>query len=201
MLETRRLIIRLFEPGDVEAIYERVYADPEVRDPWSAFRGTLSEFQERFRTGRLWLGAPDGFGYRALTRKQDGELVGLMGFQNHAEDDMDWLLMPDGSRNVGHIPGVIDAELTYALGKPYWGQGYATEAGRALIAYGFETLGIDRVINAISPTNARSHALMTRLGFRFLDNGRPEDVIGLLEKPGVRASGTFRPRARHGQHP
>src|SRR5258708_25034837 len=116
MLETERLLSRPFAPEDAEAIYERVYADPEVRDHWSAYRGTLVDFRERFGTGRLWLGTPDGFGYRALVRKADRELLGLMGFQNHAEDDMDWLLMPDGSRNVGHIPGVVDAELTYALG-------------------------------------------------------------------------------------
>jgi len=183
MLETERLIIRPFEPGDVGTIFALVYIDPEMRDPWSAFRGTLPEFAERFRASRLWLGTPDGFGYRALARKDDGEMLGLMGFQNHAEDDMDWLLMPDGSRNVGHIPGVLDAELTYAMGKAHWGHGYATEAGRAMITYGFTTVGIDRIINAISPTNTRSRALMTRLGFRFLDNGQPEDVIGLLENP------------------
>ena len=183
MLDTERLIIRPFAPGDGETIYGLVYADPEVRDPWSAFRGTLREFEERFRTSRLWLGTPDGFGYRAVVRKSDRELLGLIGFQNHAEDAMDWLLMPDGSRNVGHIPGVTDAELTYALGKAHWGQGYATEAGHAMITHGFTTLGINRIINAISPANQRSRALMTRLGFQFLDNGRPEDVIGLLVNP------------------
>jgi RimJ/RimL family protein N-acetyltransferase len=116
-------------------------------------------------------------------RKSDQALLGLMGFQNHAEDNMDWLLMSDSSRNVGHIPGVVDAELTYALGRTLWGQGYATEAGHVMVAYGFTTLSIDRIINAISPENLRSRGLMIRLGFRFLDNGQPDDVIGLLENP------------------
>ena len=110
-------------------------------------------------------------------------LLGLMGFQNHANENMDWLLMPDGARNVGHIPGVLDVELTYALGKDHWRQGYATEAGRVLIEYGFAYLGIDRIINVISPTNFRSRNLMLRLGFVFLDNGNPDDAIGLLENP------------------
>jgi RimJ/RimL family protein N-acetyltransferase len=183
MLETPRLALRRFRPDDCQAIYRLVYGDPEVRDHWSAFRGTLEEFGERFATGRLWLGSTDGFGYRALQRKQDGALLGLMGFQNHGEESMDWLLMPDGSRTVGHIPGLIDAELTYALGRPYWGQGYATEAGEAMIGYGFAELGIDRIINAISHENRRSRELMRRLGFVFLDNGNPDDVIGLRESP------------------
>ena len=74
------------------------------------------------------------------------------------------------------------AELGYALGRPHWGQGYATEAGKALIDYGFTKLGIDRIINAISPDNIRSRNLMLRLGFTFLDNGNPGDMIGMLER-------------------
>ena len=50
--------------------------------------------------------------YYALVHKEDGILLGLMGFQNHANEDTTWLLMPDGARNVGHIPGVLDVELT-----------------------------------------------------------------------------------------
>ena len=184
MLETQRLLIRPFVPEDVDAIYALVYADPEVRPNWSGYLGTWEVFRERFKTDKLYIGAErDSFHYNALIRKQDGALLGLMGFQNHANDDMDWLLMPDGSRNVGHIPGVLDVELTYALGKDYWGQGYATEAGKVLIEYGFAQLGIDRIINAISPTNFRSRNLMLRLGFMFLDNGNPDDAIGLLTNP------------------
>jgi RimJ/RimL family protein N-acetyltransferase len=182
MFETERLHIRPFDITDTADIYQLVYADSEVRAGWSSFAGTLNEFRERFRTGKNWT-IHEGFGYWALVRNADDRLLGLMGFQNHADEPMDWLLMPDGSRNVGHIPGCVDAELTYALGKPYWRQGYATEAGYTLLEYGFKKIGIDRVINAISPTNIRSRNLMVRLGFTFLDNGNPEDVIGLLENP------------------
>ena len=68
------------------------------------------------------------------------------------------------------------------MGKEYWGQGYAAEAGRAMIDYGFSTLTIDRIINAISPDNFRSRNLMLRLGFTLLGNGNPEDAIGMLER-------------------
>ena len=137
----------------------------------------------RYKTDKLYTGINAGdFRYNALVRKEDGVRLGLMGFQKHANDGMDWLLMPNGSRNVEHIPGVLDVELTYALGKSYWRQGYAAEAGRAMIDYGFTKLGIDRIINAISPDNIRSRNLMLRLGFTFLDSGNPEDIIGVLER-------------------
>ena len=182
MFETERLVIRPFTEADAPEIYQLVYADAEVRSGWSSFAGTREEFQERFAESKNWH-IREGFGYWALVRRTDNQLLGLMGFQNHADDNMDWLRMPDGSRNVGHIPGCVDAELTYALGKSYWSQGYATEAGRFMIDYGFQKIGVDRVINAISPDNFRSRNLMTRLGFTFLDNGNSADVIGLLENP------------------
>lgn len=185
MLETERLTIRPFAEDDVEEIYRLVYADPEVRTWWSNFDGDVETFRERFRTGKNWR-QYEGFGYWALVRKADNRLLGLMGFQNHGDDPMDWLIMPDGSHDVGHVPGCLDAELTYAIGKAYFGQGYACEAGRALVDYGFRTLGIDRIINAISPKNDRSRNLMQRLGFVFLDNGNPEDCIGLLANPNMR---------------
>ena len=60
--------------------------------------------------------------------------------------------------------------------------GVATEAGRALIHNGFARLKIDRINNGISPLNVRSRNLMQRLGFTFLDNGNPDDLIGMLER-------------------
>lgn len=180
--ETARLTLRPFQESDVETIYALVYADPEVRAHFTDFQGNVDGFRQRFQSRRNWK-LINGFEYWALTRKVDGALLGLMGFQNHADEPMEWLLMPDGSRNVGRVPDCMDAELTYALGRAYWHQGYATEAGQALLRYGFQVVGIDRVINAISPDNDGSRALMVRLGFTFLDNGNPDDMIGLLENP------------------
>lgn len=182
VLETDRLMLRPFAEADIPTIYQLVYADQDVRRWWSNFTGTMEELRERFRTSRTWQ-AQDGFGYRAVVRRDDAALLGLIGYYNYHWGDASWLLMPDGSRDVGRLPGRVDVELTYALGQAYWRQGYATEAGRALVAYGFTELGIDRIINAISLDNERSHALMTRLGFTFLDNGVPQDVIGILVNP------------------
>src|SRR5258708_6415298 len=98
MLETERLLIRPFLPAESDLIYALVYADPEVRKRWSGWEGGIEEFRERYRTDKLYTGVDAGdFHYNAVVRKEDGVLLGLMGFQNHANDDMTWLLMPDGS--------------------------------------------------------------------------------------------------------
>ena len=51
----------------------------------------------------------------------------------------------------------------------------ATEAGRAWLAYGFETLKLDRIISVTDEPNVRSLAVMRRLGLTFLENDRIED--------------------------
>ena len=183
MLSTERLLLRPFAEADIDAIYALVYADPAVRDWWSGYRGDLEDFRtNRFRINPNWQ-IRDGWGFWAVTRRADEQLLGLIGFQSHRDNDMGWLVMPDGSRDVGQRPDRIDAELTYALGQPFWGQGYASEAGRALLPFGFEQLGIDRIVNGIDPQNAGSRQLMQRLGFVFVDNGNPDDRIGVLERP------------------
>jgi len=75
-------------------------------------------------------------------------------------------------------------ELSYALGRPYWGNGYATEAGRTLVAYAFETLGLARIAYGVDGANTRSVGVMRRLGFRLERNLHPngaEDVVGVLD--------------------
>jgi RimJ/RimL family protein N-acetyltransferase len=57
-------------------------------------------------------------------------------------------------------------EVGWRLAKTYWGKGYATEAGRAAIAYGFDTLGLPQIVSFTSQGNWRSRAVMERLGMR-----------------------------------
>ncbi len=58
------------------------------------------------------------------------------------------------------------ADLGYYLGSAYWGRGYATEAGRALLAFAFDRLGVHRVEAEVVPGNAASARVLVRLGFR-----------------------------------
>ncbi len=80
----------------------------------------------------------------AIVRLEDGVLVGAIGL-SFAPDD-------------GH------AELGYWIGVPYWGRGYATEAARALVAYGFRALGLQRVHARHFASNPASGRVLRKIG-------------------------------------
>ncbi|MFA5955052.1 GNAT family N-acetyltransferase [Hyphomicrobium sp.] len=60
-----------------------------------------------------------------------------------------------------------DAELGYWIGKPYWGQGYATEAARAVMTHGFSKLGVRRFVCKHLTGNEASARVIQKLGFRY----------------------------------
>jgi ribosomal-protein-alanine N-acetyltransferase len=63
--------------------------------------------------------------------------------------------------------GVQAAKLGYAIRADHWGHGYATDAARTLIGFGFETLGLHRISAAIGPDNQPSIAVVARLGMQY----------------------------------
>ncbi len=82
------------------------------------------------------------------------------------------------------------AEVGYALGRPYWGQGYMQEALHVLINYAFDTLSLNRLEADIDPRNTASQNTLESLGFlkegllreRWIVNGETSDsgFYGLL---------------------
>jgi ribosomal-protein-alanine N-acetyltransferase len=81
----------------------------------------------------------------AIERKEDGRVIGLVGLIR--QDDR-------------------QGEMGWALGVEYRGQGYATEAARALMDYGFNVLGLHRIHADTSTDNLASCRIMERLGMR-----------------------------------
>lgn len=69
---------------------------------------------------------------------------------------------------VGLRPEVAHgrAELGYWIGVPYWGNGYATEAAKAMVRYGFETLKLHRITATHAKQNAASGRILVKLGMR-----------------------------------
>ncbi|MGC9671479.1 GNAT family N-acetyltransferase [Planosporangium sp. 12N6] len=65
------------------------------------------------------------------------------------------------------LGGVQAGTLGYAIRADQWGRGYATDAGRTLVDFGFRELGLHRISAAIGPDNAASIALVTRLGMQY----------------------------------
>jgi RimJ/RimL family protein N-acetyltransferase len=67
------------------------------------------------------------------------------------------------------VPGFSAAftpcvEIGWRLAPEFWGHGFASEAARAALAFGFETLGLDEIVSFTVPANTRSQAVMQRLG-------------------------------------
>jgi len=97
------------------------------------------------------------------------------GFLVIAQDpDKIWLaitLRSDG-RQIGGIGLRVDAhhqhaELGYWLGVPYWGKGYATEAGREMLRFGFSDLGLNRIFASHFKHNPASGNVLRKLGMRY----------------------------------
>lgn len=143
-LETERLLLRGFCPQDLDA-WASFMADPEV------VRFLFGEPQSRSDSWRMMaatLGhwALRGYGMWAVERKSDHAFIGRIG-----------MLQPEG------WPGL---EIGWTLGRPYWGQGYATEAAAASMRFAFLTQPVERLISCIDPGNTASQAVATRLGER-----------------------------------
>ncbi|MFQ4140368.1 GNAT family N-acetyltransferase [Nodosilinea sp. PGN35] len=69
-----------------------------------------------------------------------------------------------GSVGLALYPAYNMAELGYWIGRPYWGQGYATEAGAAVVEFGFSTLGLNRVNAVRFGDNPASGRVLEKLG-------------------------------------
>jgi RimJ/RimL family protein N-acetyltransferase len=107
---------------------------------------TREETETHFdRYERHW--EEHGFGLWAAEEKQTGSLVGRAGLAYHR-------MWPP------------DPEVGWLIDTPWQGQGLATEAGAACIAYGFEELGLPRLVSISTPENAASRRVMEKLGFR-----------------------------------
>jgi RimJ/RimL family protein N-acetyltransferase len=83
----------------------------------------------------------------AIERRDDGALVGAIG--------------------LGIVPEHARAEIGYWIGVPYWGNGYATEAARRLIAYAFDELGLNRLYAYHFTGNPASGRVMEKAGMRL----------------------------------
>lgn len=64
-------------------------------------------------------------------------------------------------------PAHLHAELGYWIGVPYWGNGYATEAAREMVRYGFEDLGLHRIYASHFAHNPASGRVLRKLGMRY----------------------------------
>lgn len=150
LVETERLILRGPIPADAD-VWVTFITDPDfgryvprskvTRTPQERAERMIGIYQQRWEPQPL-----SAMGW-AATRKADGQFLGLCG--------------------VEEVAGTHDGELDYFLGKPYWGQGFATEAARAMMRFAFENTTWNRIVAAIVPTNIASQRVLDHLGLMY----------------------------------
>ena len=143
-ITTERLIMRGWREADL-APWATMNADPEVR----RYVGPLLTYEQAAAWALNYQDDLDrcGFGFWAVEVRTSGEFIGFTGLNTVDEE------MP--------FSGV---ELGWRLARPAWGHGYATEAGRAALRYGFGTMGLPEVVAVTMARNVRSQAVMRRIG-------------------------------------
>lgn len=155
LITTPRLALREFTRDDAPFILELVN-DPD----WLRYIGdrgvrTLDDARDYLERGPIASYARHGFGLWAVARQESGSseepdssgLIGMCGLIKRAELD--------------------DVDLGFAFLPRARGQGYAAEAGAAVLAHAKQSLGLRRVVAVTTQDNAASIATLRKLGFRF----------------------------------
>ena len=62
------------------------------------------------------------------------------------------------------LPDDGEVEVGFRLKKKFWGRGYSTEAGKALLKHGFETVGLNRIAAIVRPDNLASQSVIKKIG-------------------------------------
>ena len=144
ILETDRLILRPFRLRDAKQV-QKLAGDKQIASttlliphpyPDGAAEEWIDSHKDKHESGK---GA-----YFAITLKKNGELVGAM-----------------------NLLGIVESErgeIAYWVGFPYWNNGYCTEAGKAVLQYGFLNRGLNRIHARYFSRNLASGRVLEKLG-------------------------------------
>jgi len=163
--ETERLRLRPLSADDAEALHVlqqdaemmRYFGGPYLRqqtDTWLEWHVALWE--------------QEGFSHWAVELKDENIFVGWIGLTKVWEPEE---LLPA-------------TEVGWFVDRTYWGMGLATEGARESLIFGFEGLGLDRIVARCNPENHASEKVMQKLGMRHLRDmprGNTEGVARLYE--------------------
>jgi ribosomal-protein-alanine N-acetyltransferase len=146
MLETTRLLLRPAIIEDAPSLFE-LNSDPLVMQftgdsPFANIHEAEKLIRERLQFQQ------NTFGMSRLTvLLKDGTYLGWCGLKYFPEND--------------------EVDIGYRLLRKHWGKGYATEASKAALKHGFETLKLERIIGKAMPANVKSLKVLQKLGMTF----------------------------------
>lgn len=182
---TPRLRLEPVGPGNAHDLW-LVHSDDEVWPWYDNERPSLQQAEQQARRmGDSWRfhGVHKWIAYDRVS----GEVVGRGGLSRTPADD-DWgqiyaFLPAEPWTRVAHEirrPFVAHAnwlEIGWALRREFWGRGYASEIGRAGLAFAFNVLGVQAVVSCTVRHNMRSRAVMERIGMRYAGEIRSRGMV------------------------
>ena len=165
-IETPRLLLRPFTLDDIDASIE-LNSDPKVMQYIVGEGEPTRENVRSLIEDRTLLDYEKyGYGRHAIVHKADNRMIGFTGLK--------------------YLDDLKEVDVGYRLHSDYWRQGLAYEATQPTVDWGFNELGLKRIVAGALPGNAASIALMKKLGMHFektfLEEGH-EMVMYAIEKP------------------
>lgn len=142
-LETERLRLRPYGEDDIAELVPLI----GVREVAATTLRIPHPYSKQDARGFLVMAQEPDKIWLAITLRSDGRQIGGIGLRVEADHQ--------------------HAELGYWLGVPYWGKGYATEAGREVLRYGFHDLGLHRIFASHFRHNPASGNILRKLGMRY----------------------------------
>jgi ribosomal-protein-alanine N-acetyltransferase len=173
ILETKRLLFREHKPSDLEA-YCAMEQDAEVRRFVGGAPRTRAVAEIKFHA--MLQSRQDERCLWATVLRASGDYIGRCGVYPHT---------------LGEAVVPSEGVLAFYLARPYWGQGFASEAGRAFVDFGFGELGLRKIVATVESGNLASVRVLERLGFNLIKRevggrtfehfalARPATVLGV----------------------
>jgi RimJ/RimL family protein N-acetyltransferase len=164
VIDTGRLLLRRFQADDLEAFYQLCSRPEIIRYAQAAPIASREAAREFMQAAPFYDYATYGYGRLACVWKPTGAVIGFSG--------------------VKYVPEIAENELGYRFLEEYWGQGLATEAGRASIEFARTVLRLKRLVAMVHPANVASARVVTKLGFslekRLHYSGLPDVEVDLF---------------------
>lgn len=191
-IETKRLVIRTFNPDDLATIHrilDQTFGDGSQVDDPAALQERRSWLQWSILS-QEWLPKlhQPPYGDRAVILKTTGVVIGSVGYVA--------LLMPFDqipelrTSTSGSRYNTTEVGLFWVIDPDHQRQGYAAEAAQAMIADAFQQMGLKRIVATTEYQNVASQGVMRKIGMTITQNPFPDppwlQVVGVLENRGLR---------------
>lgn len=147
-ITTTHLILRPWSPKDAGALFSILQEEDLLRFFPRTTPPSLDRV-ENYINHHLAHWQEYGYGHWAVTLRTGNQVIGWNGLE--------------------FLPETSETEVAFLLSRQFWGRGYATEAARAAVKFGFETVELQRVIGLVHPENIASRRVLEKCGLTYYD--------------------------------